>query len=87
MPMELETVLMTAKYDLNVTQRFKLLDFSPISKPFRQKLLSMGLTPGVVLTLIRIAPLGDPIQIEVRGHSISLRKSEFNYLELRPLND
>lgn len=42
----------------------------------RQKLLAMGLTPGVLIQVIRFAPLGDPIQILVRECALSLRKEE-----------
>ena len=42
----------------------------------RQKLLAMGLTPGVSIQVIRFAPLGDPIQILVRDCALSLRKEE-----------
>lgn len=40
------------------------------------RLLEMGLTPGAELKLIGVAPLGDPIEIELRGYRLSLRKSE-----------
>jgi ferrous iron transport protein A len=40
------------------------------------KLLEMGCTPGEVITLDRIAPLGDPIAISVSGYLLSLRKDE-----------
>ncbi|MBU0580787.1 MAG: ferrous iron transport protein A [Candidatus Margulisbacteria bacterium] len=42
----------------------------------RQRLLEMGLIPGVHLYLIRVAPLGDPIEISVHGFYLSLRKEE-----------
>jgi ferrous iron transport protein A len=42
----------------------------------RQKLLEMGLTSGTTVKLIRFAPLGDPIEISVRGYNLSLRKLE-----------
>jgi Fe2+ transport system protein FeoA len=42
----------------------------------RQRLLEMGLTKGVVCRLIRFAPLGDPLELEVRGYRLSLRKAE-----------
>lgn len=42
----------------------------------RQKLLAMGLTPGVEIKVVRFAPLGDPIQILVRECALSLRKEE-----------
>lgn len=40
------------------------------------RLLEMGLTPGVEFCLLGVAPLGDPIEIEIRGYRLSLRKSE-----------
>ena len=40
------------------------------------RILEMGLTPGVRLQVLGAAPLGDPIEIDVRGYRLSLRKSE-----------
>ncbi len=40
------------------------------------RLLEMGLLPGVDFEMLGIAPLGDPIEIEIRGYRLSLRKSE-----------
>jgi ferrous iron transport protein A len=42
----------------------------------RQRLLEMGLTKGVSVTVIRMAPMGDPIEIELRGYRLSLRRNE-----------
>jgi Fe2+ transport system protein FeoA len=42
----------------------------------RQRLNEMGLTLGAECTLVRIAPLGDPIEVRVRGYHLSLRKAE-----------
>jgi len=42
----------------------------------RQRILDMGLTPNVQVKLIKIAPMGDPVEITVRGYQLSLRKSE-----------
>ena len=49
---------------------------------YRQKLLSMGLIKGTKLTLLKIAPLGDPVQLELRGFKLSLRKQEADILML-----
>lgn len=43
---------------------------------YREKLLAMGLTRGTEITVARIAPLGDPVEIQVRGFALSLRKNE-----------
>jgi len=40
------------------------------------RLLEMGLTPGVEVKLLGAAPLGDPLEFEVRGYRLSLRKNE-----------
>lgn len=40
------------------------------------RLREMGVLPGTRVTLVRVAPMGDPIEIKVRGYHLSLRKSE-----------
>jgi ferrous iron transport protein A len=52
---------------------------------YRHKLLSMGLTPGTEVKLIRVAPLGDPIEIFTRGFYLSLRQQEAALLAIQPL--
>ena len=47
-----------------------------ITPNIRQRLLEMGLTRGTRILVIRYAPLGDPIEIAVRGYRLSLRKEE-----------
>ncbi len=42
----------------------------------RRRIVDMGITPGTLLTLQKIAPLGDPLEIRVRGYELSIRKSE-----------
>lgn len=42
----------------------------------RKRLMEMGITKGTEITVRKIAPLGDPIQIKVRGYELSLRKDE-----------
>ena len=42
----------------------------------RQRLLEMGLTAGAEFEVVRFAPLGDPMEIKVRGYHLSLRKNE-----------
>jgi ferrous iron transport protein A len=40
----------------------------------------MGVLPGVAITLLRTAPLGDPMEIRVRGYNLTLRKSEAEFV-------
>jgi ferrous iron transport protein A len=51
------------------------------------RLMEMGLTPGAELRLIGAAPLGDPLELEVRGYRLSVRKSEARRVELQPSSD
>ena len=53
----------------------------------RHHLLDMGLTPGTEITLQKIAPMGDPIQIEVRGYELTLRLDEAKKIEIENIHE
>ncbi len=42
----------------------------------RRRIFDMGVTPGAEILLRKLAPLGDPVEVTVRGYELSLRKSE-----------
>jgi Fe2+ transport system protein A len=44
--------------------------------PLRRRIMDMGVTRGVEVAVRKVAPLGDPIEVTVRGYELSLRKSE-----------
>lgn len=44
--------------------------------PVRKRIMDMGVTPGAMVKVIKVAPLGDPIEVNIRGYELSLRKSE-----------
>jgi ferrous iron transport protein A len=48
----------------------------PKSGPGTLRLREMGLLAGTLVTLVRCAPLGDPIEIKIRGYHLTLRKTE-----------
>ncbi len=48
----------------------------------RQRILDMGLTKGTEVRIRKVAPLGDPLEITVRGYELSLRKAEAARIEL-----
>lgn len=50
--------------------------------PLRKKFMDMGLTPDARFEVVRVAPLGDPIEIRVRGYLLSLRRSEAQHIEV-----
>ncbi|MBR1945935.1 MAG: ferrous iron transport protein A [Alphaproteobacteria bacterium] len=49
---------------------------------YRKKLLAMGITPGTLLKVVRVAPLGDPVEIQVRGYLVSLRREEASLISI-----
>lgn len=74
------TVLRLA--DMQPGQRAIITGYETVASAYRSKLLAMGLTRGTELTLCRIAPLGDPVEIEVRGFRLTLRTDEAAILHL-----
>ena len=50
----------------------------------RPRLMEMGLLVGTVVELVRFAPLGDPVEIKVRGYNLTLRKHEAEQIFVRP---
>lgn len=67
---------------LNSGDLARVVGFSAQGKAYRKKLLAMGLTPGTQFSISRFAPLGDPVEIRLRGFSLSLRKNEASVLML-----
>nr|WP_024966513.1 ferrous iron transporter A [Pantoea sp. IMH] len=64
-------------------EHYKIVRFSPdVSIAFRQKLLSLGLLPGATFEVKRVAPFGDPVQIDTRRVSLMLRKKDLASLQL-----
>jgi ferrous iron transport protein A len=61
---------------LKVGDRLTVTGYAPGEAEYKRKLLAMGLTKGCSFTVSGIAPLGDPLELEVRGYSLSLRRHE-----------
>ncbi len=61
---------------MSVGTRGRVVGYEKGQHTYRQKLLAMGLTPGSEFQVTRLAPLGDPVEINVRGFDLSLRKAE-----------
>lgn len=51
---------------------------------YSQKLGLLGFTPGAEVCVLRVAPLGDPIQVSIRGYSLGLRRAEACVVTLEP---
>lgn len=70
---------------LNPGQKGKI---TAVNLPGAQKgrVMEMGLTIGTTIEVIKVAPLGDPVEYKVRGGHISLRKAEAASISVQPLN-
>ena len=49
----------------------------------KRRIMDMGITKGVTLKVCKVAPLGDPIEITVRGYQLSLRKDDAEMIEVQ----
>jgi ferrous iron transport protein A len=63
----------------------KIVGFEPSGKAYRKKLLAMGLTPGTEFSVTRFAPMGDPVEIKLRGFALTLRKDEASVLQIEKI--
>jgi ferrous iron transport protein A len=50
--------------------------------PLKQRFLGMGITRGTEMLVRKVAPLGDPIEVCVRGYELSLRKADIGIIEI-----
>ncbi len=53
----------------------------------RKHILDMGLTKGTEITLVKVAPMGDPLEIRIRGYELTLRKEDAGYIQLADIHD
>ncbi len=49
----------------------------------KRRIMDMGITKGVEIKVVKIAPLGDPMELNVRGYELSIRKSEAESIEVQ----
>lgn len=68
--------------DLAIGDTAVVQGYHPGDRIYRQRLLSMGLTPGTQFSVLRKAPLGDPVEIQLKGFHLSLRKEEAKILKI-----
>ncbi len=53
----------------------------------RNRLIDMGLIPRTVLTLRKVAPMGDPLEIHIRGYELTLRREDAANIAVEPIPD
>lgn len=62
--------------DMQIGQTARVVRFAEDDRNYRQKLIQMGMARGVAFTLVRKAPLGDPVEINCNGVLLTLRRGE-----------
>ena len=67
--------------DVSVGQTVKVVKLSG-EGPVRRRIMDMGITKGVEIYVRKVAPLGDPVEVTVRGYELSLRKADAEMIEI-----
>lgn len=66
-------------------QKGRVLSINSTTKEIKRRLLDMGVTPGVIVEIKRIAPLGDPFDLKIRDYDLCIRKADLAFIEVHPL--
>lgn len=67
--------------DANIGERVKIVRLTGVGAT-KRRIMDMGLTKGTEVSVRKIAPLGDPIEITVRGYELSIRKADAAMIEV-----
>jgi ferrous iron transport protein A len=73
--------------DLKKGQKAIVLDFHNDNAALRRHLLDMGITKGVVVEVKKIAPLGDPVDIKIRGYELAIRRADMRGIDIQVLGN
>lgn len=68
--------------DAEAKEKVLVTRILPGGGAIRQRLLDMGVTKGTQLLVERVAPLGDPVEILVKGYHLAIRKNEASFIEI-----
>ncbi|MBR1797060.1 MAG: ferrous iron transport protein A [Clostridiales bacterium] len=71
---------MTLK-EANVGQTVKVIKING-QGPVKRRIMDMGITKGIEIYVRKVAPLGDPVEVTVRGYELSLRKEDAKIIEV-----
>lgn len=71
--------------DIAIGSKGRVKSMNTSTPEYRRRLLMLGVTPGSTLEVIRVAPLGDPIELRIRGCLITVRKDEAEILDIEPI--
>lgn len=67
--------------DVNVGESAKVLQLHG-EGALKRRIMDMGITKGVIIKVNKLAPLGDPMELTVRGYELSLRKADAELIEV-----
>ena len=67
--------------DVSVGQTVKVTRLNG-DGPVKRRIMDMGITQGVAVYVRKVAPLGDPVEVTVRGYELSLRKADAEMIEV-----
>lgn len=68
--------------DLKIGQKAKVVSLNFSNKEIKRHLLDMGVTRGVQVEIKKIPPMGDPIDIELRGYELAIRKADLKQIQV-----
>ena len=68
--------------DLKKDMSARVVNVQNQNKALRRRFLDMGITQGVIVKIKKIAPLGDPISVELRGYELCIRKSDMKNIDV-----
>ena len=68
--------------DLRKGQVAKVLDFHNDNAALKRHLLDMGITRGVIVKVIKIAPFGNPVDLELRGYELAMRVEDLRNIDI-----
>ena len=71
--------------DLKIGQKAKVLGIHMDKPDVRRHLLDMGITKGTEILIKKVAPMGDPVDIELRGYELCIRKNEMKNIDVEIL--
>lgn len=77
-----QTVSLNTLNNLKQGQKARVLQINGGDLATKQRLLDMGITRGVIITINKVAPLGDPICLELRGYRLLVRKDDVKNVEI-----
>lgn len=76
---------MTTLKDGQVDKTYKVLKITGTG-PLKRRIMDMGLTKGTEIFVRKVAPLGDPIQINLRNYELSIRKADAELIEVEEIS-